>query len=60
MWSVSYGFPEEWTCYIPDVSDGLCDGGSGPHGYDPSLYLNKANAELAKLAAMGVSECVSE
>lgn len=53
VWSVSYGFPEAWTCYIQDE---LCEEGVGaPHGYDPSVYLKRANTQLAKLAALGVS-----
>lgn len=48
---MSYGFPEEWQCF---VMEDLCEGARGPHGYDPSVYLDRANVELAKLAALGV------
>eukprot|EP00904_Undaria_pinnatifida_P000763 jgi/Undpi1/10688/HiC_scaffold_29.g13136.m1 len=54
VWSVSYGFPEEWQCY---VDEHLCLG--GVHGYNPSVYLHRANVELAKLAALGVSVLVA-
>lgn len=54
VWSISYGFPEAWTCY---AEPGICDNEAGaPHGYDPSVYLHRANNELKKLAALGVSE----
>lgn len=54
VWSISYGFPEAWTCY---AEPGVCDNETGaPHGYDPSVYLHRANNELKKLVALGVSE----
>ncbi|CAM9420408.1 unnamed protein product [Ectocarpus sp. 4 AP-2014] len=57
VWSISYGFPEAWTCY---AEPGICDNEAGaPHGYDPSVYLHRANNELKKLAALGVSVLVS-
>lgn len=56
VWSVGYSTPEAWICY--DQAE-LCNGPSkelaGPHGYDPSLYLETANVELMKLALLGVS-----
>lgn len=51
---MSYGFPEEWQCYM---AKDLCDPEEGPHGYDPTVYLTRSNAELAKLALLGVSAC---
>lgn len=51
VWSVSYGFPELWQC---SVAEGGCE--ESVHGYDPTLYLNRTNVELAKLAAMGVRD----
>ncbi|CAN0171587.1 unnamed protein product [Scytosiphon promiscuus] len=52
VWSISYGFPEAWTC---DVQDGLCD----QYGYDPSVYLKNTNVELASLASQGVTVLVA-
>lgn len=51
---MSYGFPEEWQCYVAKY---MCDEEGGPHGYDPVVYLTRANVELAKLALLGVSAC---
>ncbi|CAN0342989.1 unnamed protein product, partial [Ascophyllum nodosum] len=61
VWSISYGFPEEWQCY---VSDRVCQDVDGigivaPRGYDPIVYMKRSNTELAKLAAMGVSVLVA-
>lgn len=54
VWSISYGFPEDWQCLL---SDDIC----GPAGSvtDPSEYLMRTNTELARLAAMGVTVLVS-
>ncbi|CAM9405627.1 unnamed protein product [Choristocarpus tenellus] len=54
VWSVSYGLPEKWQCY---AGMGPCEGVI--HGYDPEIYLQRANVELAKLAALGVTVLVS-
>lgn len=58
MWSVSAAAPEAWIC---DIQSEFCDDDkyletAGAHGYDPSLYLHRANVELMKLALLGVSE----
>eukprot|EP00752_Nemacystus_decipiens_P002082 g1992.t1 len=57
VWSVSYSAPEAWVCY---VADEYCDDEmKGPHGYNPTLYLNTANVALMKLALLGVTVLVS-
>lgn len=48
VWSISYGFPEAWTC---SLQDGICD----QYGYDPAVYLKRTNTVLTSLAAQGVS-----
>lgn len=56
VWSISYSAPEAWTCYVQDeFCDDKYKGMAGPHGYDPSLYLHRANVELMKLVLLGVS-----
>lgn len=52
VWSISHSAPEAWVCYVQDE---FCDETAGPHGYDPTLYLNAANVALMKLAGLGVS-----
>ena len=55
MWSISYSLPEAWTCY---ANREACDfkEAAGLHGYDPYIYLRRANVMLSKLALLGVRE----